>query len=149
MQAGSSDTDWNGLIGGQNIDCEAGTQFQYLIIVDEQETRKKLSDLHARLFPMDERRQSLRWKGTLSCCFRWGEEYSTGQIRDLSFEGAHVQDSPKMPRTGDEIELTLRPEREKVTLRAQVIHVGDFHFGVRFLGARAENLRFLKPFFRL
>jgi hypothetical protein len=98
---------------------------------------------------MDERRKSLRWKGSLCCRFEWEKESQTGQIVNLSIDGALVSDSLKLPETNREIELTIRPDRENVTLKARVIYVSEDHFGVEFCGNRSENLIVLKPFFQL
>ncbi len=96
-----------------------------------------------------ERRRSLRWVGTLPCRFVSGTESLTGQLTNLSFEGACISDPSKIPLEGSEILLTLRPEQEDVTLRAKIIYVERAQFGIEFCESRAENLRVLKPFFHL
>lgn len=96
-----------------------------------------------------ERRQSLRWGGSLACRFTFSRGSSTGRVENLSVEGARIKDPQEMPPEGSEIVLTLRPEQEKITLMAMVIYVKDTYFGVKFCGSRAENVEILKPFFHL
>ena len=78
-----------------------------------------------------------------------GLEACTGTVTDLSFEGACVADASEVPKKGGVLFLTLRPERENVTLRARIVYVREKRFGVKFCGVRAENLEALKPFFSL
>ena len=72
-----------------------------------------------------------------------------GQVSDLSFEGARVETVANVPPKGSEILLTLRPERENITLKAKIIHAEESRLGVQFCGSRSRNLRVLKPFFSL
>lgn len=96
---------------------------------------------------MEDRRRSLRWGGSLACRLSCGGESLTGQVSDLSFEGARVEVVANLPPKGSEILLTLRPERENVTLKAKVIYAERSQLGVQFCGIRSENLEVLRPFF--
>ena len=98
---------------------------------------------------MDDRRKSLRWHGTLPCRLEQGEGGFTGQVVNLSFDGARIDDPSELPSLGSEIVVILRPERENVSMRARVVYVRQRQFGVEFCGSRTDHLEALKPFFQL
>jgi hypothetical protein len=96
---------------------------------------------------VDDRRISLRWSSRLPCRLEFEEEEISGEVVDLSFEGARVLTPGATPKAGSLIRLALRPDRENVRLKAMVIYVEDQHFGVKFQHTKGEAMKVLRPFF--
>ena len=106
-----------------------------------------VSPEHATIRSVDDRRVSLRWSGRLPCRLEFEEEDISGEVVDLSFEGARVAIPGAMPKPGSLIRLALRPDRENVRLAAIVVYVDKQSFGVQFQHTRSEAIKVLKPFF--
>ena len=106
-----------------------------------------VSPARATIRTVDDRRISLRWGSRLPCRLEFDTEEISGEVVDLSFEGARVTIPGEMPKPGNLIRLALRPDRENVRLSAIVMYVEDQHFGVKFQHTRGEAMKALKPFF--
>ena len=103
-----------------------------------------------------ERREYRRWDSKLSCmCF--GDGFTLkGEITNLSFNGACVSNPSQLPPAGSDLEVTVRPGNENVTLKAQVVFVEGpaenrpakkCRFGIQFLVDSKEKFQKLMPYF--
>jgi len=80
---------------------------------------------------------------------------SNGYIVNLSYGGAGIAGTQKLPPEGLELSVTIRPMKEKVELHSRVVWVsskagehGPAQIGVEFLGslkARKEKIRAFFP----
>jgi hypothetical protein len=76
-----------------------------------------------------------------------------GVVEDLSLGGVAVIDPTNIPRRGSAVEVTLRPDKESVTLNGRVVYVkpsksgiGSLKVGVRFHGRLSEKRELLSDF---
>jgi len=101
-----------------------------------------------------ERRAFHRWDCMMPCrCV--GEGFRTnGYIVNLSYGGAGIAGTKKLPTKGLELSVTIRPMKEKIELCSRVIWVnahgaedGPAKFGVEFLGSLEPRKEKIRAFF--
>ena len=101
-----------------------------------------------------ERRAFRRWDCMMPCrCVGEGFRVN-GYIVNLSYGGAGIVGTKKLPTAGFELMITIRPMKEKIELRSKVVWVdshaeehGPAKFGVEFLGAIEERKEKIRAFF--
>jgi len=87
-------------------------------------------------------------------CRCQGESEAFGGVaEDLSLGGVAVIDPTNIPRRGATVQVTLRPDKESVTLNGRVVYVkpsksgvGSLKVGVRFHGRLSEKRELLSEF---
>lgn len=89
----------------------------------------------------------------MPCQCQGDTEGFTGVAEDLSLGGVAIIDPSNIPRRGSTIQVTLRPEKENVTLSGRVVYVkaarsgvGSLKVGVRFQGRLSEKRELLSDF---
>ena len=101
-----------------------------------------------------ERRAFRRWDCMMPCrCV--GEGFrNNGYIVDLSYGGAGIAGTKKLPTAESELLVTIRPMKEKIELRCKVVWVdsraeehGPAKFGVEFLGTLKQRKEKIRAFF--
>ncbi len=87
------------------------------------------------------------------CECEGGSEAFGGLVEDLSLGGVAVVDPTNIPRRGAAVQVTLRPDKEAVTLKGRVVYVkasksgvGSLKVGVRFHGRLSEKRELLSDF---
>jgi Tfp pilus assembly protein PilZ len=77
-----------------------------------------------------------------------------GYIVNLSYGGAGIAGTKKLPENGVELLLTIRPMKERIEILSKVIWVnsqsdqyGPATFGVEFLGRLEEKKEKIRTFF--
>jgi len=102
----------------------------------------------------EERRKSRRWECMLLCHCEGEGFVSDGMIVDLSYGGAGINGTEKLPAEGTELLLTVLPLTEKVQLRSRVVWVipegqdsQKAQFGVQFTESPEKVKERLRSFF--
>ena len=97
-----------------------------------------------------DRRRFYRWPVSIACIIEAEEGTFTGKVVNLSFGGARVEDTDRIPREGSDIRITLHLRDYSVTLSAHVYYASpeDPVFGIEFYGSLVERTRQLLPLFR-
>jgi hypothetical protein len=97
-----------------------------------------------------DRRRFHRWTVSIPCICEAEEGSFTGKVVNLSFGGARVENTDRIPREGSDLQITLHLKDYSVSLSAHVFYIDpeDQHFGIEFYGSRVERIRQLLPLFR-
>lgn len=101
-------------------------------------------------FMLRDRRRSHRWPVSIPCVCEAEEGNFTGRVVNLSFGGARVEDTQRIPREGSDLRITLHQRDYGVSLSAHVFYASpeDPVFGIEFYGSLVERAQKLLPLFR-
>jgi Tfp pilus assembly protein PilZ len=101
-----------------------------------------------------ERRAFRRWDCLMPCRCEGQDLKLEGFIVNLSYGGAGIVTSDELPTEGLELEVTIRPVKEKIQLRSKVVWIsakgterGPANFGVEFAGSLQERQDKIRTFF--
>jgi len=101
-----------------------------------------------------EKRAFRRWDCMMPCrCVGEGFRVN-GFIVNLSYGGAGITGTTKLPQEGSQLSITIRPMKEKIELECRVVWInsrfeehGPATFGVEFLGSLEERKGKIRSFF--
>jgi len=103
---------------------------------------------------LKERRKFRRWDCVMPCLCEGEKMRLTGVIVNLSYGGAEIAGTKKLPELDTELLVAIRPRRENIELRSRVVWVASdvsqselAQFGVKFLGRLSERRKKLACFF--